>query len=95
MEFLYELPNAEIFKEKTRMGAMIHAELLNADSDRDRADKERKELLKSVDAGNLPAEEKENIKQILNRRGSFNRITGIRLSDVAKKIDLAAMIVEY
>lgn len=95
MQFLSSLPGGKEF-QSGRPGILIHAYLLAADRDHDRAQKQESQLRQDSENDKLPEEARRRAAELLEmKRGIAGGMRmGVNLARVAAKIDLAAMVRE-
>lgn len=95
MKFLVSLPGGKEF-QSGHPGVLIHAYLLAADSDRERASEQEDQLRKDVENDTLPEDKRRRARDLLEMKqhicgGMRGRVS---LGPVAAKIDLAAVVRE-
>lgn len=95
MEFLASLPGGKEF-QSGRPGIVIHAYLLAADRDHDRARVMEDQLRKNVEDDKLSEDKRRRSAELLEMKRHINggMRMAVSLSPVAAKIDLAAMVRE-
>lgn len=95
MEFLASLPGGKEF-QSGRPGLLIHAYLLAADINRDRAEVQDKQLRKDSEDEKVSENERQYASELLEmkRHISGGMRMGVSLAPVAAKIDLAARVRE-
>ena len=95
MNFLGSLPGGKEF-QTGRPGIVIHAYLLAADRDHDRAKKLEDQMRKDVENDKLSEDKRRRVADLLEikRQITGGMRMGVSLAPVAAKIDLAAMVRE-
>jgi hypothetical protein len=95
MNFLGSLPGGKEF-QTGRPGIVIHAYLLAADRDHDRAKKLEDQMRKDVENDKFSEDKRQRVADLLEIKRQINggMRMGVSLAPVAAKIDLAAMVRE-